>query len=141
MIAGRLADADPSLTILIVEAGPHTQGDLAHTQPARFMHHLAPTSQTVTFITANPEKELGDRQTIVPCGHCVGGGSSVNCVSLAVTGFSNVNPSLAVMMYTRAAASDYDDWEKKFGNAGWGASDIVPLLKKVRLLRAFADCS
>lgn len=80
LIAGRLADADPTLKILILEAGPHTQDNLAHTQPARYLHHLAPNSQTVTFVVANPEKELGDRQTIVPCGHCVGGGSSVNCM-------------------------------------------------------------
>ncbi|THG94131.1 hypothetical protein EW026_g7277, partial [Hermanssonia centrifuga] len=113
LIAGRLADADPSLKILIVEAGPHTQDDLAHTQPARYLSHLAPTSKTVTFVAANPEPELGGRQTIVPCGHCVGGGSSVN-----------------FMMYTRAAASDYDDWETTFGNAGWGSPDIVPLIKK-----------
>jgi Choline dehydrogenase and related flavoproteins len=37
------------------------------------------------------------------------------------------------MMYTRAAASDFDDWEK-LGNAGWGSKDLIPLLKKVRPL-------
>ena len=35
------------------------------------------------------------------------------------------------MMYTRASASDYDDWEKKFKNPGWGSEDIIPLIKKV----------
>lgn len=81
LVAGRLADADPTLRILIVEAGPHTKDDLAHTQPARYLSHLRPDSTTVTFVVANPEKELRDRQTIVPTGHCVGGGSSVNCES------------------------------------------------------------
>ena len=79
LVASRLADADPKLKILIVEAGPHTEENLSHTQPARYLHHLAPDSKTVTFVVANPEKELGDRQTIVPTGHCVGGGSSINC--------------------------------------------------------------
>jgi alcohol oxidase len=37
------------------------------------------------------------------------------------------------MMYTRASASDYDDWERVHGNAGWGSEDLIPLLKKVRL--------
>ncbi|PSR71643.1 hypothetical protein PHLCEN_2v12496 [Hermanssonia centrifuga] len=110
--AGRLADADPSLRILIVEAGPHTQENLAHTQPARYLSHLAPTTKTMRFVIANPEPELDGRQTIVPCGQCVGGGSSVN-----------------FMMYARASASDYDDWEA-FGNPGWGSKDIIPLLKK-----------
>lgn len=34
-------------------------------------------------------------------------------------------------MYTRAAASDYDDWETVYGNPGWGSKDLLPLLKKV----------
>ena len=35
------------------------------------------------------------------------------------------------MMYTRAAASDYDDWENTFRNPGWGSADLIPLLQKV----------
>jgi hypothetical protein len=34
-------------------------------------------------------------------------------------------------MYTRASASDYDDWER-FGNPGWGSKDLIPLAEKVR---------
>ncbi|EKM52684.1 uncharacterized protein PHACADRAFT_126707 [Phanerochaete carnosa HHB-10118-sp] len=113
LIASRLADADPTLRILIVESGGHVQDDLAHIQPARYLSHLAPTSKVVSFMVANPEPALQGRQTIVPCGNCVGGGSSVN-----------------FMMYTRAAASDYDDWETVFANPGWGSKDLIPLLKK-----------
>ena len=36
------------------------------------------------------------------------------------------------MMYTRASASDFDDWEKKFNNPGWGSDVMVPMLQKVR---------
>ena len=38
---------------------------------------------------------------------------------------------LTVMMYTRASASDYDDWEKVYENPGWGSNDLIPLLRKV----------
>ena len=41
--------------------------------------------------------------------------------------------SILVQLYTRAAASDYDDWEKVYGNKGWGSDHLIPLLKKVRL--------
>lgn len=34
-------------------------------------------------------------------------------------------------MYTRASASDYDDWENVHGNPGWGSKDLIPLLEKV----------
>ena len=36
-----------------------------------------------------------------------------------------------VLVYTRAAASDYDDWENMYGNKGWGSEYLIPLLKKV----------
>ena len=43
---------------------------------------------------------------------------------------------LKVLVYTRAAASDYDDWENVYGNKGWGSEHLIPLLKKVRVLRS-----
>jgi len=79
LIAGRLSTADPSLKILVLEAGLHTKDLPAHTQPARYISHLAPTSKTVTFNVGNAAKEIGGRQLITPSGRCVGGGSSVNC--------------------------------------------------------------
>jgi hypothetical protein len=88
LTASRLADADPNLQILVVEAGPHTQNDLQHIQPARFLTHITPSSTTATFMIANPEEELGGRQTIVPAGSCVGGGSSINCEELCFTSTS-----------------------------------------------------
>ena len=39
-----------------------------------------------------------------------------------------------VMMYTRASASDYDDWKTVHENPGWGSNELIPLLKKVRCL-------
>ncbi|EGN91908.1 hypothetical protein SERLA73DRAFT_117989 [Serpula lacrymans var. lacrymans S7.3] len=113
LAASRLATADPSLKILVLEQGLHTRNIDAHTQPARYFSHLAPTSKTVTFNVGNPSKELNGRALVTPSGRCVGGGSSVNFT-----------------MYTRAAASDYDDWETVHGNAGWGSKDLIPLLKK-----------
>lgn len=83
LTASRLSDADPSLKILIVEAGPHIQEDLAHTQPARYFGHLVPTSNVVAFLVGNPEPNLGGRPAIIPYGQCVGGGSSINCKFVA----------------------------------------------------------
>ncbi|KAJ7096512.1 glucose-methanol-choline oxidoreductase, partial [Mycena belliarum] len=113
LIAGRLAAADPSLRILILEAGEHTQGLAAHTQPARYHSHLGPTSTTVAFNVSKPSEHIGGRALVIPSARCLGGGSSVNFT-----------------MYTRAAASDYDDWETVHGNPGWGSKDLIPLLKK-----------
>ncbi|KZT23454.1 GMC oxidoreductase [Neolentinus lepideus HHB14362 ss-1] len=122
LIASRLSTASPSLRILVLEAGPHTRNDLFHTQPARFLYHLRPDSTTVKFYVAKESEELLGRQLVVPCGQCLGGGSSVNFA-----------------MYTRAAASDYDDWETVYGNEGWGYKDLLPLLKKTETYQVAKD--
>ncbi|KAH8979359.1 alcohol oxidase-like protein [Lactarius hatsudake] len=119
VIAGRLAAADANLRVLILEAGPMTYNNPAHTQPLSFLSHLAPGSRTVRAHVSQPSAALGGRATIVPHGQCLGGGGSVN-----------------YMMYTRPSASDYDDWETVYQNPGWGAKDLVPLLRKIETYQA-----
>ena len=77
--AGRLAAADPSLKILIVESGQHSRDIPRHVQPCRYLENLAPGSTTVSFHVAKPSPHLNGRATVVPCGRSVGGGSAVNC--------------------------------------------------------------
>ncbi|EJF57487.1 alcohol oxidase-like protein [Dichomitus squalens LYAD-421 SS1] len=113
IIASRLATADPSLSILVVEAGAPTRDDPQHIQPVRYLHHLRPDSTTVKFHVGRESAALGGRAPVVPCGQCLGGGSSVNFA-----------------MYTRAAASDYDDWTTVYGNPGWSSTELLPLLRK-----------
>ncbi|KAH9987565.1 alcohol oxidase-like protein [Russula vinacea] len=113
IVAGRLAAADPDLRILVLEAGPPTHNNPAHRQPARFLSHIAPGSRTVRVHASRPSAALGDRSTLVPCGQCLGGGGSIN-----------------FMMYTRASASDYDDWKTVYENPGWGSNDLIPFLRK-----------
>ncbi|CCM05910.1 uncharacterized protein FIBRA_08148 [Fibroporia radiculosa] len=113
IIAGRLALADRTLTILVVEAGPPTREELTHIQPVRCFSHGSPDSITLKCYVGKESDDLGGRSPIVPCGRCLGGGSSVN-----------------YMMYTRPSPSDYDDWETVYGNPGWSSKDLIPLLKK-----------
>jgi len=114
VIASRLAAADASLRVLLLEAGPTTYNDPAHTDPLRILSHLAPDSRTVRAHVTRPSAVLGGRTTTVPCGQCLGGGSSVN-----------------FMIYVRPSASDYDDWETVYKNPGWGSKDLIPLLRKI----------
>ncbi|KAE9410805.1 alcohol oxidase [Gymnopus androsaceus JB14] len=114
VVAGRLAQADPSLKILIIEAGSHTEDLHNHLQPGRYLNNLG-LGHTFSHHTSILSNALGGRSIRVPAGCCLGGGSTVNCES--------------IMVYTRAAASDYDDWEK-LGNAGWGSKDLIPLARK-----------
>ncbi|TFK74193.1 alcohol oxidase [Pluteus cervinus] len=111
--AGRLAAASPSLRILVLEAGSHTRDVQDHIQPARYFKNLTTAGPAFTYHIGKPSPALLGRAPIIPSGRCVGGGSGVNFT-----------------MYTRASASDYDDWENQFANPGWGSKDIIPLLKK-----------
>ncbi|KAJ3742416.1 GMC oxidoreductase-domain-containing protein [Lentinula detonsa] len=112
IIAGRLTQADPSLKILIIEAGSHSFNLHHHVQPARYLNSLG-EGHTFSHHTSVRSEALDGRSVCVPSACCVGGGSAVN-----------------FLMYTRASASDYDDWEK-LGNAGWGSSSLIPLSRKV----------
>ncbi|OAQ87788.1 alcohol dehydrogenase [Purpureocillium lilacinum] len=108
--AGRLAKADPNLSILLVEGGRNNHNDPTVVSPAIYLSHLAPGSQTALFYQANKEKALNDREAIVPSGGMLGGGSSIN-----------------FMMYTRAQGIDYDSWKTE----GWDAKSLIPLAKKL----------
>ena len=147
VVAGRLAAADANLRVLLLEAGPTTYNGPTHTQPLRFLSHLAPGSRTTRVHVSQPSAALGDRTTIVHCGQCLGGGGSINCtfcVSSYLCTFRrliDLDPpgacellylNMVVMMYTRPSASDYDDWETVYQNPGWGSKDLIPLLRKVR---------
>jgi choline dehydrogenase-like flavoprotein len=110
VVAARLAEADPSLSILIIEGGPNN--DIPSISvPVLFLSHLMPTGKTNIFYAANKEKQLGDREIFVPSGGVLGGGSSTN-----------------LMMYSRAQRSDFDAWN----TPGWSAEDMLPYLRKVR---------
>ncbi|KAG1799809.1 uncharacterized protein HD556DRAFT_1439462 [Suillus plorans] len=118
VVAGRLAAYDPSLRILILEAGQHTLNKPIHVQPYQYPLNSVPTSTTVTFHMGNPSPRLNGRAPIVPSGRCVGGGSCVN-----------------FMAYTRAPASDYDDW----GVDGWESENLIPLMKKLETYEVQSD--
>ncbi|WPG97842.1 alcohol oxidase [Acrodontium crateriforme] len=108
--AGRLARVNPDLSILLVEGGKNNFNDPTVTNPALYLSHLVPGSQTALFYEANSEEALNGRKAIVPCGGMLGGGSSIN-----------------FMMYTRAQGVDFDDWETE----GWDAKSILPYMKRL----------
>lgn len=88
VVAGRLAMADPSLSILVVEGGKNNHNVREVVRPALFLTHLAPTSTTAKFYKGKASEQLNGREPIVPVANILGGGSSIN-----------------FMMYTRASRS------------------------------------
>ncbi|KAI8947538.1 GMC oxidoreductase [Xylaria longipes] len=118
VVAGRLAEADPNLSILVIEGGPDNYGNPAVVTPAMFLANIAPGSKTAIFYQARKSDKLAGREVIVPSGGTLGGGSSIN-----------------FMMYTRAQRDDFDSWK----TPGWTADDIYPFLKKLETYHGPGD--
>ncbi|KAI3325464.1 GMC oxidoreductase [Xylariaceae sp. AK1471] len=110
IVAGRLAEADPNLSILVIEGGQDNYENLAVVTPAMFLSQLAPNSKTALFYEAVKSDQLAGREVIVPSGGVLGGGSSIN-----------------FMMYTRGQRDDYDSWK----TPGWTTDELYPFLKKL----------
>ena len=112
VMAGRLAKASADLSILVVKQGPNNLNIPTITQPALLISRILPTSTYTLFYQGSKESQLADRELVVPSGGTLGGGSSIN-----------------FMMYSRAQSSDFDSWSVP----EWGADEMIPYLKKVRI--------
>ncbi|PGH00930.1 hypothetical protein AJ80_09092 [Polytolypa hystricis UAMH7299] len=110
VVAARLSDADPKLSILVIEGGQNNYNDPSIIYPVLFLSHLMPTSKTTLFYQGSKESALADRELVVPSGGVLGGGSSIN-----------------LMTYSRAQRSDYDSWQAP----GWSAKELGPYLRKL----------
>lgn len=98
---------------------------------------------TAHFWQSKENPDIGGRAAIVPSGGCLGGGSRWVITFQAfrtpserrdqaraiLTSLASPNQSRSInfLMYTRASASDYDDWETE----GWSFNDILPLARKM----------
>jgi len=109
VVAGRLANLDHNLQVMLVEAGESNLNDPWVYRPGIYPKNMKLDSKTASFYYSRPSEWLGGRRAVVPCAHILGGGSSIN-----------------FMMYTRASASDYDDFQAK----GWTTKELIPLMKK-----------
>ncbi|KAI9711348.1 MAG: Alternative oxidase, mitochondrial precursor [Candelaria pacifica] len=109
VVAGRLANLDHNLQVLLLESGEDNLNNPWVYRPGIYPRNMKLDSKTASFYYSRPSEWLGGRRAVVPCAHILGGGSSIN-----------------FMMYTRASASDYDDFQAK----GWTTKELIPLMRK-----------
>ncbi|RYP13406.1 hypothetical protein DL767_010764 [Monosporascus sp. MG133] len=109
VVASRLADADPGLSILVIESGRDNYNVPTVKHPVLWRGNYLPDNPRVFFHKAVKEEQLANRESLIQVGNTLGGGSSVN-----------------MLMYTRAQRCDYDSWHTR----GWAADDLWPYLKK-----------
>ena len=110
VVARRLSD-DPSVRVLLLEAGGHAKGFWAKA-PAG----MAQMFKHETFnwrYTTEPIPTLADRSLYWPRGKALGGSSAING-----------------MVYIRGNQRDFDNWES-LGNPGWGWETVLPLYRRI----------
>lgn len=110
VLAARLSDEHPDLSILVIERGPNNEGNPAVSNPLFWLTNLGPGTGRMLSYHGASEPQLGGRELDILTGSTLGGGSSIN-----------------VMVYSRAQAAAMDDWEIP----GWGADDMLPYMQKV----------
>ncbi|KAK8133111.1 GMC oxidoreductase [Apiospora kogelbergensis] len=118
VVAARLAEADPTLSILVIEGGRNNHNDPLVVNPAPFLALLQPATKAALFYKGNKAPQLADREPIVPSGGILGGGSSIN-----------------FMMYTRAQRPDFDAWKMP----GWSTDEVLPYMKKLETYHGKGD--
>ncbi|KAH9904670.1 alcohol oxidase [Xylariomycetidae sp. FL2044] len=109
VIAARLADADPSAVILVIEGGPDNYNVPTVIHTALYRANFGPQSNTSLKHISGREAQLADRSIVVAAGGVLGGGSSVNGA-----------------VYARAQQVDYDSWD----TPGWSSNELLPFLKR-----------
>jgi choline dehydrogenase len=105
VLANRLTE-DPSVTVLLLEAGGEDTADEIHI-PAAFSA-LFKTKWDWNYETVE-QKHMGDRTAYWPRMKALGGCSSMNA-----------------MIYIRGNKADYDHWRDAHGATGWGWDDVLP---------------
>ncbi len=105
VLAARLTE-DPSVRVLLLEAGPPDDADEIHIPAAVNLLWKGPYDWDYTTV---PQESAGGRRVYWPRGKTLGGSSSINA-----------------MIYIRGSRFDYDTWRDDYGCAGWGYADLLP---------------
>ncbi len=108
--ASRLSE-DPGVRVLLLESGRNDTSKWIHI-PATFFKILEKGVDSIAYL-GEPSEALNNRPAIVPQGHVIGGGSSINA-----------------MLYVRGQSQDYDSWGQ-MGVKGWSFEEVLPVFKSL----------
>lgn len=118
VLAARLSE-DASVRVLLIESGRRDRNPWIHI-PATFFR-VNRGGRDVIMYHGDAQPELGGRPFVVPQGHVIGGGSSINA-----------------MIYIRGQAEDYDTWAQ-MGCRGWSYEDVLPVFRDLEDNSSFED--
>jgi choline dehydrogenase len=109
VLANRLS-ADPSVSVLMLEAGGRDKGIWIHI-PVGYLFCIG-NPRTDWCYRIEPDPGLNGRTILYARGRVLGGCSSINA-----------------MLYMRGQARDYDEWARLTGDPTWSWDSVLPLFK------------
>ncbi len=118
VLASRLSESI-SNRVLLIESGQRDADKFIHI-PATFFKVLE-KGRDALFYASEPEAGLNGRPSIVPQGHVLGGGSSVNA-----------------MVYIRGSHQDYDTWAQ-MGCRNWSYEKVLPVFRDLEANQRLSD--
>ncbi|KAB8263847.1 hypothetical protein BDV32DRAFT_146150 [Aspergillus pseudonomiae] len=110
-VASRLKQRNPSLDVLILEAGSDASSN-PNTQSFPGLFSLLGSDIDWTYST-EPQANTGNRVHTIHSGKALGGGSVIN--------FGG---------WSRGDATDYDDWARIVGDQRWSYHGLLPYFRK-----------
>jgi len=119
VLAARLSEEDPAVSVCLLEAGGRDDSVLIHA-PAGVVA-MVPTKLNNYAYQTIPQPGLNGRCGYQPRGKTLGGSSSINA-----------------MLYVRGHRCDYDHWAA-LGNPGWSYQELLPYFKRSEHNEQFAD--
>jgi choline dehydrogenase len=105
VLAARLTE-NPSVRVLLLEAGPPDDADEIHIPAAINLLFQSPYDWGFRTV---PQDRAAGQSVYWPRGKVIGGSSSINA-----------------MIYIRGNKYDYNTWRDEYGCDGWGYNDILP---------------
>jgi choline dehydrogenase len=108
-LANRLS-ADPSISVLLLEAGGADYSPYVHV-PAALIRAVGNPALDWCHL-GEPDPSRNGKVDLWPAGKVLGGSSSING-----------------MLYVRGAPQDFDDWAA-LGNHGWSFAEVLPYFKR-----------
>jgi choline dehydrogenase len=105
VLAARLTE-NPSVRVLLLEAGPPDTADEIHIPAA--LNLLFQSRYDWNYRTV-PQDRAAGQSVYWPRGKVIGGSSSINA-----------------MIYIRGNKHDYNTWRDEYGCDGWGYNDVLP---------------
>ncbi len=109
VLAARLS-ADPSVSVLLLEAGPDDDADEIRAPAA--INRLFQTTYDWNYTTV-PQRRAAGRAIYWPRGKVLGGSSSINA-----------------MVYIRGSRYDFQTWRDDYDCTGWGYEDLMPYFRR-----------